>query len=179
MHLDRNVKMILEFQLTCYVIQYSTVLKQLETRKFVFLDMDLLVTLDKVTASLKYWQRDKFSELLKPFFRHKRVAFLDTDVGQPQFSPPGCLSLTILDRETNFGNFLKYLYNVTIIYFFKFTFSVLWMLTLFSDFWMSGALQIHKFCQKGNSIPSSLCFFYTQKFFAMIFNHKKCLIVIH
>nr|GEV97542.1 probable myosin-binding protein 5 [Tanacetum cinerariifolium] len=32
---------------------------------------------------------------------HKRVAFLDTDVGQPEFSPPGCLSLTILDRETN------------------------------------------------------------------------------
>ncbi|PWA71590.1 Pre-mRNA cleavage complex II Clp1 [Artemisia annua] len=36
--------------------------------------------------------------------RHKRVAFLDTDVGQPQFSPPGCLSLTILDRETNFDS---------------------------------------------------------------------------
>ncbi|GJW75342.1 polynucleotide 5'-hydroxyl-kinase NOL9 [Tanacetum coccineum] len=33
--------------------------------------------------------------------RHKRVAFLDTDVGQPEFSPPGCLSLTIVDRETN------------------------------------------------------------------------------
>lgn len=32
--------------------------------------------------------------------RHKRVAYLDTDVGQPEFAPPGCLSLTILDTET-------------------------------------------------------------------------------
>ncbi|KAJ9560196.1 hypothetical protein OSB04_005356 [Centaurea solstitialis] len=32
--------------------------------------------------------------------RYERVAFLDTDVGQPEFTPPGCLSLTILDRET-------------------------------------------------------------------------------
>lgn len=32
--------------------------------------------------------------------RHSRVAYLDTDVGQPEFTPPGCLSLTIVDRET-------------------------------------------------------------------------------
>ncbi|KAI3725938.1 hypothetical protein L1987_65734 [Smallanthus sonchifolius] len=32
--------------------------------------------------------------------RHKRVAYLDSDVGQPEFTPPGCLSLTVLDRET-------------------------------------------------------------------------------
>ncbi|KAK9068658.1 hypothetical protein SSX86_012773 [Deinandra increscens subsp. villosa] len=32
--------------------------------------------------------------------RHKRVAYLDSDVGQSEFTPPGCLSLTILDRET-------------------------------------------------------------------------------
>ncbi|XP_023768224.1 polynucleotide 5'-hydroxyl-kinase NOL9 [Lactuca sativa] len=32
--------------------------------------------------------------------RHKRVAFLDTDVGQPEFTPPGCLSLTLLDSES-------------------------------------------------------------------------------
>ncbi|KAL4559251.1 hypothetical protein LXL04_031386 [Taraxacum kok-saghyz] len=32
--------------------------------------------------------------------RHKRVAYLDTDVGQPEFTPPGCLSLTLLDIET-------------------------------------------------------------------------------
>nr|XP_043636693.1 polynucleotide 5'-hydroxyl-kinase NOL9 [Erigeron canadensis]XP_043636694.1 polynucleotide 5'-hydroxyl-kinase NOL9 [Erigeron canadensis] len=34
------------------------------------------------------------------FSRHKRVAYLDTDVGQPEFTPPGCLSLTILDKES-------------------------------------------------------------------------------
>ncbi|KAI3744467.1 hypothetical protein L1987_57548 [Smallanthus sonchifolius] len=32
--------------------------------------------------------------------RHKRVAYLDSDVGQPEFTPPRCLSLTVLDRET-------------------------------------------------------------------------------
>ncbi|KAK1427165.1 hypothetical protein QVD17_15848 [Tagetes erecta] len=32
--------------------------------------------------------------------RHKRVAYLDSDVGQPEFTPPGCLSLTILDKQT-------------------------------------------------------------------------------
>ncbi|KVH98815.1 polynucleotide 5'-hydroxyl-kinase NOL9 isoform X1 [Cynara cardunculus var. scolymus] len=32
--------------------------------------------------------------------RYERVAYLDTDVGQPEFTPPGCLSLTVLDRET-------------------------------------------------------------------------------
>ncbi|KAJ0438557.1 putative polynucleotide 5'-hydroxyl-kinase [Helianthus annuus] len=36
-------------------------------------------------------------QLLLP--RHKRVAYLDSDVGQPEFTPPGCLSLTILDSE--------------------------------------------------------------------------------
>ncbi|XP_078164327.1 pre-mRNA cleavage complex II protein family isoform X2 [Carex rostrata] len=29
--------------------------------------------------------------------RYKRVAYLDTDVGQPEFSPPGCISLHIVD----------------------------------------------------------------------------------
>ncbi|KAL8261335.1 hypothetical protein R6Q59_025384 [Mikania micrantha] len=32
--------------------------------------------------------------------RHKRVAYIDSDVGQPEFTPPGCLSLTIVDAET-------------------------------------------------------------------------------
>ncbi|XP_076930964.1 polynucleotide 5'-hydroxyl-kinase NOL9-like [Bidens hawaiensis] len=31
--------------------------------------------------------------------RHKRVAYLDSDVGQPEFTPPGCLSLTVLDTQ--------------------------------------------------------------------------------
>ncbi|KAI3513435.1 hypothetical protein L1887_20769 [Cichorium endivia] len=43
------------------------------------------------------FSRHLFHVLLR---RHKRVAYLDTDVGQPEFTPPGCLSLTILDRET-------------------------------------------------------------------------------
>ncbi|XP_010255658.1 PREDICTED: polynucleotide 5'-hydroxyl-kinase NOL9 [Nelumbo nucifera] len=32
--------------------------------------------------------------------RYKRVAYLDTDVGQPEFTPPGCLSLNVIDRQT-------------------------------------------------------------------------------
>ena len=32
--------------------------------------------------------------------RHKGVAYLDTDVGQPEFTPPGCLSLTIINEPT-------------------------------------------------------------------------------
>jgi polynucleotide 5'-hydroxyl-kinase GRC3/NOL9 len=30
--------------------------------------------------------------------RHKKVAYLDTDVGQPEFTLPGCLSLHVLDE---------------------------------------------------------------------------------
>ncbi|KAL9239560.1 hypothetical protein vseg_013869 [Gypsophila vaccaria] len=32
--------------------------------------------------------------------RYKRVAYLDTDVGQPEFTPSGCLSLTIINQPT-------------------------------------------------------------------------------
>ncbi|KAK7259121.1 hypothetical protein RIF29_24719 [Crotalaria pallida] len=32
--------------------------------------------------------------------RYTKVAYLDTDVGQPEFAPPGFLSLTIVDRVT-------------------------------------------------------------------------------
>ncbi|KAF3972157.1 hypothetical protein ACB098_04G121300 [Castanea mollissima] len=32
--------------------------------------------------------------------RYKKVAYLDTDVGQPEFTPPGFLSLTIVDQLT-------------------------------------------------------------------------------
>ncbi|GAB2269908.1 hypothetical protein Dimus_004826 [Dionaea muscipula] len=39
--------------------------------------------------------------LLNTFLlRYKRVAYLDTDAGQPEFTPPGCLSLVILDKIT-------------------------------------------------------------------------------
>ncbi|CAH2073140.1 unnamed protein product [Thlaspi arvense] len=31
--------------------------------------------------------------------RYKRVAYLDTDVGQPEFTPPGFLSLTVVDNS--------------------------------------------------------------------------------
>ncbi|WOK91327.1 polynucleotide 5'-hydroxyl-kinase NOL9-like isoform X2 [Canna indica] len=31
---------------------------------------------------------------------YKRVAYLDTDVGQPEFSTPGCLSLHVIDEQT-------------------------------------------------------------------------------
>ncbi|KAH9322681.1 hypothetical protein KI387_017320, partial [Taxus chinensis] len=30
--------------------------------------------------------------------RYKKVGYLDTDVGQPEFTPPGCLSLHIIER---------------------------------------------------------------------------------
>ncbi|KAF3437137.1 hypothetical protein FNV43_RR19890 [Rhamnella rubrinervis] len=32
--------------------------------------------------------------------RYKKVAYLDTDVGQPEFTPPGFLSLTLVDKPT-------------------------------------------------------------------------------
>ncbi|XP_057514959.1 polynucleotide 5'-hydroxyl-kinase NOL9 [Actinidia eriantha] len=32
--------------------------------------------------------------------RYRKVAYLDTDVGQTEFTPPGCLSLTIIDKIT-------------------------------------------------------------------------------
>ncbi|KAK9747979.1 hypothetical protein RND81_02G027800 [Saponaria officinalis] len=32
--------------------------------------------------------------------RYKRIAYLDTDVGQPEFTPSGCLSLTIINQAT-------------------------------------------------------------------------------
>ncbi|KAK6924916.1 Polyribonucleotide 5'-hydroxyl-kinase Clp1, P-loop domain [Dillenia turbinata] len=32
--------------------------------------------------------------------RYKKVAYLDTDVGQSEFTPPGCLSLTVIDKLT-------------------------------------------------------------------------------
>ncbi|XP_057517240.1 polynucleotide 5'-hydroxyl-kinase NOL9 [Amaranthus tricolor] len=39
--------------------------------------------------------------LLNTFLtKYKRVAYLDTDVGQSEFTPPGCLSLTIIDEAT-------------------------------------------------------------------------------
>lgn len=31
-------------------------------------------------------------------FRYRKVAYLDTDVGQTEFTPPGFLSLTIIDK---------------------------------------------------------------------------------
>lgn len=30
--------------------------------------------------------------------RYGRVGYLDTDVGQPDFSPPGCVSLTLIQE---------------------------------------------------------------------------------
>ncbi|KAA8540891.1 hypothetical protein F0562_024971 [Nyssa sinensis] len=32
--------------------------------------------------------------------RYKKVAYLDTDVGQTEFTPPGCLSLVVVDKIT-------------------------------------------------------------------------------
>lgn len=32
--------------------------------------------------------------------RYKKVAFLDTDVGQTEFTPPGILSLCVIDKPT-------------------------------------------------------------------------------
>ncbi|XP_057952159.1 polynucleotide 5'-hydroxyl-kinase NOL9-like isoform X2 [Malania oleifera] len=31
--------------------------------------------------------------------KYERVAYLDTDVGQTEFAPPGCLSLSVIDKE--------------------------------------------------------------------------------
>ncbi|KAK0604594.1 hypothetical protein LWI29_017329 [Acer saccharum] len=32
--------------------------------------------------------------------RYRKVAYLDTDVGQPEFTAPGFLSLTVVDKPT-------------------------------------------------------------------------------
>ncbi|XAR50114.1 hypothetical protein NMG60_11004353 [Bertholletia excelsa] len=32
--------------------------------------------------------------------RYRKVAYLDTDVGQTEFTPPGCLSITVIDKIT-------------------------------------------------------------------------------
>ncbi|KAK1645171.1 hypothetical protein QYE76_062976 [Lolium multiflorum] len=42
---------------------------------------------------------DQFS-LLFHSNRYKRVAYLDTDVGQPEFTPPGFVSLHVLEEQT-------------------------------------------------------------------------------
>ncbi|KAG5536758.1 hypothetical protein RHGRI_024255 [Rhododendron griersonianum] len=39
--------------------------------------------------------------------RYKRVAYLDTDVGQTEFTAPGCLSLTVVDKITPGANQLS------------------------------------------------------------------------
>lgn len=33
--------------------------------------------------------------------RYRKVTYLDTDVGQPEFTPPGFLSLTVVDKLTS------------------------------------------------------------------------------
>lgn len=38
-------------------------------------------------------------------YRYRKVAYLDTDVGQPEFTPPGFVSLTLVDKLTP-GNYL-------------------------------------------------------------------------
>lgn len=38
--------------------------------------------------------------VLSYWCRYKRVAYLDTDVGQTEFTAPGCLSLTVVDKIT-------------------------------------------------------------------------------
>jgi len=30
--------------------------------------------------------------------RHGKAGYLDTDVGQPEFGPPGCLSFNVVDE---------------------------------------------------------------------------------
>ncbi|XP_009394098.1 polynucleotide 5'-hydroxyl-kinase NOL9 isoform X1 [Musa acuminata AAA Group] len=45
--------------------------------------------------------KSTFSRLLLNtlLHRYKRVGYLDTDVGQPEFTPPGCLSLHVIDKQ--------------------------------------------------------------------------------
>ncbi|KAM1340265.1 hypothetical protein EV1_038630 [Malus domestica] len=51
--------------------------------------------------------KSTFSRHLLNIFlrRYKKVGYLDTDVGQPEFSPPGFVSLTVIDEATP-GNYL-------------------------------------------------------------------------
>lgn len=46
--------------------------------------------------------------------KHKKVAFLDLDIGQTEFTPPGCISLTIVDRYPLLGKSIAILNNIFI-----------------------------------------------------------------
>ncbi|THU61954.1 hypothetical protein C4D60_Mb01t00050 [Musa balbisiana] len=60
--------------------------------------------LPPITLVCGPWNSGKstFSRLLLNtlLHRYKRVGYLDTDVGQPEFTPPGCLSLHVIDKQT-------------------------------------------------------------------------------
>lgn len=58
--------------------------------------------------------------ILSYWCRYKRVAYLDTDVGQTEFTAPGCLSLTVVDKITpgtaqySFANNVVYMSDFSI-----------------------------------------------------------------
>lgn len=48
-------------------------------------------------------------------YRYKRVAYLDTDVGQPEFTAPGFLSLTVVDKSV-LGNLILIALTILAVY---------------------------------------------------------------
>lgn len=49
------------------------------------------------------------SRLFRIFFlcyRYKKVAYLDTDVGQPEFTPPGFVSIHVLEEQAEGVRFM-------------------------------------------------------------------------
>lgn len=66
---------------------------------WVLLGLSLLAALFLIRVILK------FRVFVKNYVemdacRYRRVGYLDTDVGQPEFTTPGCVSLHIIDKQT-------------------------------------------------------------------------------
>lgn len=47
-----------------------------------------------------------YSEFFFLCYRYKKVAYLDTDVGQPEFTPPGFVSIHVLEEQAEGVTFM-------------------------------------------------------------------------
>lgn len=82
-------------------------------------------------------QKYIFDHKLSLGFRYKKVAYLDTDVGQTEFTPPGLLSLTTIDKITSGTSIIPQLLHVCVWAF---------QMTLLFTF-LSFLLFLHQICQ--------------------------------
>lgn len=81
-----------------YNVTYNILLIYMEKKK------KTVISIYALSFALLYFWFDCFFQ-----YRYRRVAYMDTDVGQAEFTPPGCLSLTVIDEETlGIGCFLHF-----------------------------------------------------------------------